>query len=227
MNPLLLPVVAAQGLWLKSTIKPLPAPGGVSGGTVTGSDVARLRLAVVGESTAAGCGVARHEDGFAGAFAGEVAARTGQTVEWAATGRYGATARLIRERLLPSIGDDLNLVVVLAGVNDVLTGRSARQWRADLTGIIGDLAGRTRKIVVTGVPPFTLFPALPAVLARYLAERASVLDQVSEQVCGRDAVFVRSDFDTVPPGFFAADRFHPSAAGYRQWAAMVAERVAQ
>lgn len=217
-------VVALQGLWLKMTTRPLPAPDGEAFGSVPGKHRPPLRIAVIGESTAAGCGVTRHDDGFAGAFAREVAERTGQAVEWTANGRYGATAQRIRQELLPT-ETDLNLVVVLAGVNDVLTRRRPGRWRDDLGGLIGDLAGRTAKIVVTGVPPFTLFPALPSRLARYLADQASQLDTVSAQVCRGRAVFVRSDFDVDPDGFFAADRFHPSAAGYRQWAALVAAEV--
>ncbi len=37
MNPLLPPVVAAQGLWLRSTIVPASEPAGPSAGTVADS----------------------------------------------------------------------------------------------------------------------------------------------------------------------------------------------
>ncbi|GAA1608243.1 SGNH/GDSL hydrolase family protein [Actinoplanes couchii] len=216
-------VVALQGLWVKTVTRRLPEPAGEPSGSVPGT-LPALRIAVTGESTAAGCGVGRHDEGFAAAFAREVAARTGQAVDWTATGRYGATAVQIRQDLLPT-ETDLNMVVVLAGVNDVLTRRRPEQWREDLSALVGDLAGRTTRIVVTGIPPFTLFPALPSRLAHYLADRAALLDNVSTQVCRGRAMFVRSEFDEVPDGFFAADSFHPSAAGYRQWAAMVAAEV--
>lgn len=225
ISPLLLPVIAAQGLWVRTTVRAAAGPTDEPSGTVTGSDLSRLRLAVVGESTAAGCGVDRHTDGFAAALAGEMAARTGQAVDWLSAGRYGATARRIRTDLLPVVGSGFNLVVVLAGVNDVLTHRRPPQWHDDLSGLLDDLRGRTTTIAVTGIPPFTLFPSLPAALARYLAGRAAALDRMSEKACSRRAVFVPADFDTVPPDFFSADRFHPSAAGYRHWAVSVAERL--
>jgi len=45
----------------------------------------------------------------------------------------------------------MDVVVLLAGVNDVLGRRTPAQWGDDLTGIIDDLAGRTDRVVVTGI----------------------------------------------------------------------------
>ncbi|MFD4764213.1 hypothetical protein ACFWOJ_36970, partial [Streptomyces sp. NPDC058439] len=114
MNPLLVPVVAAQAVYLRLSTETLPAAGGPESGTTDetvgapagepageragaaaggAAGAGPLRVAVVGESTAAGCGVERHEEGFTGQFARELSARTGRPVDWAVRGRYGATAR--------------------------------------------------------------------------------------------------------------------------------------
>ncbi|GAA1657678.1 SGNH/GDSL hydrolase family protein [Actinoplanes couchii] len=228
MNPVRLPVVAVQGLWLRSTLKLASTPGGGTGGSVPEGSGTPLRLTVLGDSTAAGCGVTGDEEAFAAGFAREVAERTGRPVDWQAVGQFGATARRIRHRLVPRLDDDLDLVVLLAGANDVMAGRTPDMWRDDLTAILGELAARSHRVLVAGIPPLTRFPAIPSTLARFLSERAAALDAVSREVCAQNpgrTTFVDSPAGTPPPGFFSGDRFHPSALGYRFWARDVAAQV--
>ena len=229
MNPLLLPVVAVQGMWVRRTTEALPPAAGPTAGTVGDGSHPPVRVAVLGESTAAGCGVATHEEGFAGCLARELAVRTRGPVEWDVIGLHAATARRIRHRLLPRVGGDLDLAVLLAGVNDVLTRRTPAQWGDDLAAIVDGLAGRAERVAVTGIPPFGLFPSLPATLGRYLGQRAGALDEVSRRICAGQprATWIGSaDIQPSGPDFFAADRFHPSAAGYRRWARAVADHLA-
>lgn len=228
MNPLLLPVVAAQGLWVRYRTEVLPEAAGPANGTVGDGAHQSLRVGVIGESTAAGCGVDRHEEGFAGSLAFELAARNGQPVSWEVVGQNAATARRIRYRLLPRLGQDLDIAVLLAGVNDVLTRRRPEEWRDDLAAIVGDLAGRAKKVAVTGIPPFNAFPSLPGTLGRVLTRHAAVLDDVARQVCVEypQATWISStDIVPVGPEFFARDRFHPSVLGYRIWSQAVADRL--
>lgn len=130
---------------------------------------------------------------------------------------------------LPQLGTDLNVAVLLAGVNDVLARRSADEWGADLTAIVGDLADRAEHVVVAGVPPFASFPSLPGMLGRYLAERGNALDEVAQKVCADQprTTWVSSvDLAPAGPEFFARDRFHPSVAGYVRWAKAIAGHIA-
>jgi lysophospholipase L1-like esterase len=116
-----------------------------------------LRIGVLGESTAAGCGVDTHEEGFPGCLAREFVARTGRPVTWEVVGQFGATSRRIRHRLLPELGGELDLAVLLAGGNDVLARRTPGEWRDDLTAIVSGLADRAEHVVVSGIPPFARF----------------------------------------------------------------------
>jgi lysophospholipase L1-like esterase len=229
VNPLLMPLVAVQGMWVRFTTEILSPATGPAVGTV-GDEFGRpVRIAVVGESTAAGCGVGTHGDGFPGCVARELAARTRRAVTWEVVGQHAATARRIRHRLLPRLGEDLNAAVLLAGVNDVLTRRAPEQWGDDLAAIVDDLTDRAEHVAVTGLPPFDAFPSLPALLGRYLAQRVGTLDAVSLQVCAERprATWISStDILAAGPGFFARDGFHPSALGYRRWAVAVADHLA-
>jgi lysophospholipase L1-like esterase len=229
VNPLLLPIVAVQGMWMRSRIKMASPAAGPTSGTVGDPSRPPVRIAVVGESTAAGCGVDTHDDGFPGWLARELAARTRRPVRWEVAGQFGATARRIRYRLVPQLGESLHVAVLLAGANDVLTRRTPGQWRDDLAAIVEDLADRAEQVAVTGIPPLAAFPSLPSTLGHYLAQRASALDAVSQQVCAEHprATWISStDILPIGPDFFADDRFHPSAAGYRRWAQAVVDHVA-
>jgi lysophospholipase L1-like esterase len=226
VNRILLPVVAAQGLWMRATIKMAAPATGPTEGRVGDTAGSPLRIGVLGESTAAGCGVDTHEEGFPGCLAREFVARTGRPVTWEVVGQFGATSRRIRHRLLPELGGELDLAVLLAGGNDVLARRTPGEWRDDLTAIVSGLADRAEHVVVSGIPPFARFSSWPATLARYLGERAATLDEISRQVCAERQRTTWIDTSAPPADFLARDRFHPSAAGYRGWAEAVADQLA-
>lgn len=203
----------------------LPPAGGPVAGLVGETLSAEpLRLGVLGESTAAGCGVATHDEGFAGFLARGLSDLTDRPVAWHVVGRHGATSRRIRHRLVDELGGRYDLVVLLAGANDVLSRRTTAEWREDLTGILDALASRADQVVVVGIPPFDSFPALPRALRRYLADGGRALDEVAQQVCAdrENARWIGADgIDDVGPDFFARDNFHPSTHGYRRWADIV------
>ncbi|MBB5802815.1 lysophospholipase L1-like esterase [Saccharothrix ecbatanensis] len=229
MNPLLMPIVAAQGIWARKSIKILPpAAGPTTGSAGDTAGGTAVRLAVLGESTAAGCGVDAHDDGFPGSLARTIAERTDRPVTWEAIGQDGATARRIRYKLLPRLGEDLTVAVLLAGVNDVLGRRSPAQWTEDLGAVVDELGKRAEHVVVAGIPPFMAFPSLPGTLRRYLSQRAEALDAASRRVCAErpGALWIGSaDIMPVGPDFFSEDRFHPSAYGYLRWAQGIADHL--
>ncbi|HEX6686415.1 MAG TPA: SGNH/GDSL hydrolase family protein [Candidatus Limnocylindrales bacterium] len=226
MNLLLMPVVAAQGIWVRSRLRLAdPATGSTRG--VAGDGMGwPVRLGVVGDSTAAGCGVGTHEEGFTACLAWQIAARRGRHVTWEVAGQFGATSRRVRHRVLPRLQGDFDVAVVLAGGNDVLTGRGPAEWEENLSAIVANLAARSKQVVVPGIPPFALFPSLPSPLRGYLGERAAAFDEVSRKVClGESRAVWVGTTGTPSPEFFSHDRFHPSASGYRQWAEMVVPAV--
>ena len=187
-----------------------------------------MRLTVVGDSTAAGCGVDTHDDGFAGNLARALSQRSGRSVRWHVHGVPGAVIRDVRRHLLTEVGGDLDLVVLLVGVNDVLARTPARVWGHELTAVVAQLAIRSRRVAVAGIAPFERFPSLPTTLAHYLRERALVLDDVAGSVCCEhpSAQWTgASDGVDIDADFFARDGFHPSAAGYGRWARAVADQL--
>jgi len=228
MNILLLPLVAAQGMWVRRRVEVLPPASGPTTGSTTGDGGPPLRLMVIGESTAAGCGADTHEAAFTGAFACALAEGCRRRVTWTVRGRRGATIRRVRHRMCPELPHNTDVVVLLIGVNDVLNRTPARQWSNDLDAVIAALTARADLVVVAGIPPFEDFPSLPRALRKYLTHRGQVLDDVARRLCAtRPGVSWIGSTGLVPAGdqFFARDGFHPSGAGYQRWAQALSDRL--
>jgi lysophospholipase L1-like esterase len=207
----LLPLVAIQGLWVRRRTLRLPEAVGRRGTVGPGTNP--LRLAVVGDSVAAGTGVPDHAHTIAGQLARRLHARYGRPVAWTVVAQGGLTAGEITTLL---DGHDevarADFVVVSVGVNDTKDLHSDRQWTDELTSLLLTVCGRAQ-VVLLGVPPMETLPALPQPLARLLGDRARRLDRLGkEAAAGVDGVQHLSlrDIDLDEDGAHARDGFHPS-----------------
>jgi lysophospholipase L1-like esterase len=222
---LLAPVLIYQGRGLRQRIPRLPEATGPAG-TVAGTGPP-IRLAVFGDSTAAGVGAKRHQDALAGLLGAAVSGTTGREVSWRAVARSGATSRTARD-LVPGLVAGAwrpDVVVVLIGVNDLKNLRRLRDWDHDVPALLAAIAETTSgaPVVVSGMAPVRLFPVLPQPMRAAMAVRARAMDHVLRQAAGDRHVPV--DPAMIGDGFFAEDGFHPSSRGYRAWAGALAGPV--
>lgn len=228
-SPMLLflaPVLVVQA-WrtVRRTPRLDPATGDEQG-FVAAADPGRgpsFRVMVIGESTAVGVGASRHAEALPGFLAEELGERLRRGVAWSVSGRNGATARRIIGGLVPPAnGSAPDLVVVTAGINDLLRRRPLRRWAADVTELVALLRGRFPEatVLVAGMPPVHRFPALPRPLRSVLGARARAMDRITRDAAAAGGA-VHAPMDEAmarDPRLFASDGFHPSAAGYRVWA---------
>jgi lysophospholipase L1-like esterase len=224
---MLAPVLIIQGLALRRRIPRLPEAADPAGSAAGAAPA--IRLAVFGDSTAAGVGAARHQDALAGLLGAAVAARTGRAVSWRAVARSGATSLTARE-LVPGLIDKdwrPDVVVMAIGVNDLKNLRRLRDWDRDIPALLGDIAQTAGQVpvVVSGMAPVSRFPALPQPMRTVMAVRARAMDRVLRRVAGER--YVRVDPAMIRDGFFATDGFHPSISGYCAWADRLAGPVVQ
>jgi lysophospholipase L1-like esterase len=212
------PVLIFQGMALRRRIPRLPEAADPAG-TAEGAAPA-IRLAVFGDSTAAGVGAARHQDALGGMLGAAVAARTGRAVSWRAVARSGATSGTARD-LVPRLVDGAwrpDIIVLLIGVNDLKNLRRLRDWDRDVPALLAAIDQRVGKVpvIVSGMAPVSRFPALPQPMRATMAVRARAMDGLLRRVAGDRHVPV--DPQIIGNGFFAEDGFHPSSSGYRAWA---------
>ena len=230
---LLLPILAAQGAWVRWVTPRLPPAGGSRSGEVPGQGE-EISLWFVGESTVAGVGVDDHQRGLAAQTAVALAARNGRPVRWRALGLSGATVAVARQRLAPRLSPadrrgNHDAVVVCLGVNDVLRRTSLTTWEAEMVALAQEIRQRMGEIdlLFSGPPPLGEFPAFPAPLRGYLGRQAERLRQSLTVVVERtDRALLVPPLSPLAPHHFCRDRFHPGAEGYRLWGDLLALQLA-
>lgn len=211
---LLAPVVLAQAGRLRRATTMLPEPPGERLG-----GKGKLRLVVVGDSTAVGTGAESPQDALPGRLGKLLGAR------WRTVGGNGATAAdVLRDHIDDAAGGPADVVAIVVGWNDAMRLRSGRAFARDLEHLIDRLrtASPLARLVLVAPPVFREFAVLPQPLRRALGAHAAGLTRIARRVAGERGVAFAPGFDgrTV-----AADGFHPDAEGYARMAAGVAESL--
>ena len=182
----------------------------------------------IGDSTAVGIGV---EDG-ADAVPSLVARARDERVVMVA--ESGATVRdVVGVQLFEVAAAKPDRIYVSVGANDVTHLTRAGDFRVDYRDLLARLP-KGVPVTVLGIPDMGAPPRLAQPLRAIAGFRGGQLDEVVRSVADAqrpdDAVYVDiagrtgRSFRDDPDRYFAGDRFHPSAAGYRLWADAVLGR---
>src|SRR5512145_3185998 len=147
----LVPLIIAQGLYVRRITPRLPEPeGSRSGLDGAGSS---LSLLILGDSAAAGVGVPTQKE----ALSGQLVSALGSDfrVSWKLMARTGHTAKTVAAMLETVSPEAFDIVVTSIGVNDVTHGTMARQWIIQQRQIIDLLQSkfRARYILLSSLPP--------------------------------------------------------------------------
>jgi lysophospholipase L1-like esterase len=214
------PILLVQARRTRRVIPLLPDAALPWSGRVAGP-APEASILVLGDSTAAGVGAATQDDALPGNLARALGARWKRGARWRAIGENGATSRDIVERFLDAAtAERYDLVFLSIGANDALGLRSRGAFRKDIRIILRRLrsVNPDALILVSSLPAFFRFEALPNPLRSTLYLHSRSLEAAARAVVANEPGVLMSP--PPPPytaGFFATDRFHPSASGYRDW----------
>lgn len=215
----LAPVLLLQARRLRRAIPRLADAALPWSGHIAGDNP--VRILVLGDSTAAGVGAATQDDALPGNLARAIRDHWSRGSTWNAIGANGATARDIVDTYLDIASEgEYDLVFLSIGANDALTLRSRGAFRRDVQTILRRLrsVSPTAVILMSSLPAFFRFEALrnPLRWALYL-HSTSLEDTARAVVADEPGVLMSPPPPPYTQGFFASDRFHPSASGYRDW----------
>lgn len=228
---LLAPVLLAQGARLRRSALRLPEAAGQRSGQIAGrGDDPPIRLLFVGDSSAAGVGVAHQNDALAGPCARFLHQRTGRSVQWQLLAKSGITTAEAAAMLQQHSLGAAEAIITVLGVNDVTSQTTPGKFLTDYQALIGQLQARSgaRVGVVSGLPPMNAFSAIPNPLRWYLGKYAKRLDTrlrawIATQPHLRHLPLRRSTVS----GALARDGYHPGPEQYRHWAEQIAQILAE
>lgn len=221
---LLMPVLLGQAIYLRMSVIQLPEPEGARSGEV--GDGPLIRLLILGDSSAAGVGVATQQDALLGQAMGLLAPEAKINFDLVAV--TGARTADVLGWLDDLPDKSYDIVVTALGVNDVTKGVSLRRWlrlQNTLFNRIGAKFGAQR-IIVSSLPPVGQFPLLPHPLRWVLGRQAARFDRNLHALVDRrpDCVAVRIDLGLDETNM-SEDGFHPGPTVYAAWAQEVVRLI--
>lgn len=223
---LLGPLLFVQGKYVRRVTPRLPEAVGERKGAAGAG--APLSVLLLGDSAAAGVGVAEQAQALSGQLCELLAGR--YSVRWRLLAKSGDRLDQLLENLraLPRDEAPVDWVVISIGVNDVTALRRSSAWVADLQALIVLLRARFGRphILFSSLPPMGQFPALPQPLRWWMGQRALEFDRRMQTVLARepDCHYLRIPYGP-DPSAIASDGFHPGAGAYRIWAMAAAEQM--
>lgn len=187
-----------------------------------------LRLALLGDSLAAGVGAGGTRDTLGALLEADLAA-AGIQVEHRVFAVSGARSTALAGQVAAA-GTWPQLAVVVVGANDLTHAVPVGQAVADLAAALASLRGAGAEVVLVPAPDLSVVAHVPPELREFARTASAGLRTAQTRAAvaagvrvadtsAASAVFARD------PSMFAPDRFHPSPAGYRRIAADVAPLV--
>ena len=183
-----------------------------------------LRLALFGDSLAAGVGATSREDTL-GPLLSAALEGTGVRVEHRVFAVSGARSAALAGQVAAA-GRWPGLAVVVVGANDLAHFVPVDEAVAQLGAALGALRADGVEVVLVPVPDLGVLAAVPEGLRDYARAAGLALRTAQVRAAGSLGVHVvdttaASAAFTADPSLFSPDRFHPSSAGYREIAAAV------
>lgn len=169
---------------------------------------------VLGDSTAQGLGVPTPDGGYVGQVLAGLRLQTGLPWRVLNLSVSGALIRDVLASQLPQVPAAPGLVTCGIGANDILYSTPGRLF-ADLRTLIAALPSQS---VVLDLPVPTGFWGVLGRLSTPYVTRINRAIHEAAAARGLPVAEVSAHFTPPWQGKFARDYFHPSQAGYRDWA---------
>ncbi|WP_299009451.1 SGNH/GDSL hydrolase family protein [uncultured Shewanella sp.] len=218
------PVLFVQAWYVRKVTPKLPEPTGIRSG-VSGKGES-MNLLIIGDSAAAGVGV----DTQSQALLGQTVALLNERarVNWSLCAQSGFSTKDILDRLKTIKKQDIDVVLISLGVNDVTRFIRVKTWLKQQQALLDFCRNEfsSRQVLFSLVPPMGDFPALPQPLAWCLGLRSQAFNECLANWLSQEADCQIVDLGTLlDASQMAADGFHPGEAIYHHWAKIAVEKM--
>src|SRR3954452_6458356 len=181
-----------------------------------------IKVALLGDSSAAGYGVDRAVETTGAHLASGIAAGADRRVHLRSFARVGAQSSDLAGQIERALATDPDLTVIMVGANDVTHQVRPSQSVRHLAAGVRQLREAGVHVLVGTCPDLGTDKPIPPPLkqvARSWSRRLAAAQAIAVVEVDGVAVSLGSilgpDFEAAPAILFGPDRFHPSAEGYR------------
>lgn len=214
-------LLTAQAFEARRRIGPRTTTAPYADGRYGSGSGISIRLAVLGDSGAAGLGAQRPEDTMGAILATALAEVSGRTVTLSNHAVIGAQTKDLDSQIDRALWTRPHVAVIMVGANDVthLVPRALSGRR--LAHAIRRLRDAGIEVVIASCPDLGTVKPVPQPLRSVMRRSSRRLAQVQARATlaqgGRVVALgarLGPEFDERPDVMFAEDRFHPSTEGY-------------
>lgn len=224
---LLIPSLVVQGYRVKKYTPRLEEASGHRQGTI-GKGTA-LSILILGDSAAAGVGVKDQQDALLGSILNEL--KHDFEIHYQLEAKTGDTTLQVLERTKQLKNQHFDIVITSVGVNDVTKLISPQKWIQQQQQFYIEIESKfsPTMLILTGVPPMHLFPALPNPLGWLLGQYSTAMNKQLSQFVNTKPRYQLIQFDLAHFKALnlqmAEDGFHPSKEIYQLWAKEVSQAI--
>jgi lysophospholipase L1-like esterase len=214
-------LLTAQAFEARRRIGPRTTTAPYADGRYGSGPGTSIRLAVLGDSGAAGLGAQHPDDTMGAILASALAEVSGRTVTLSNHAVIGAQTVDLDPQVDRALWTRPHVAVIMVGANDVthLVPRSLSARR--LKRAVQRLREAGTEVVVATCPDLGTVKPVPqplrTVMRRASRKLAAAQSEATASAGGRPVSLgarLGTGFDDAPEVMFAADRFHPSTDGY-------------
>jgi lysophospholipase L1-like esterase len=181
-----------------------------------------IRLAVIGDSTAAGYGVRTRAETPGALLATWIATAARRPVRLTCPAVVGSISAWLEPQVETALEAGVDLAIIFIGANDI-TGRVGEAAAVrHLYEAVSQLRAIGAEVVVATCPDLgTIRPIQPPLrwFARHWSRKFAAAQAIAAVRAGGRTValgaLIGPQFEAAPEHMFGADRYHPSAEGYR------------
>ncbi|MDQ6640928.1 MAG: SGNH/GDSL hydrolase family protein [Actinomycetota bacterium] len=191
-----------------------------------------IRIALLGDSSAAGYGVDLVEETPGAVLGSGVSQQAGRRVYVRQLCRVGAQSRELAGQVERALRQRADVAIILVGANDVTGRMLPSQSVRHLSDAVGRLRAAGVEVIVGTCPDLGTVRPIPQPLrqlARFWSRRLAAAQTIVSVEQGGRSVSLSSilgpEFAAAPALLFGPDRFHPSARGYASLAAALIPSV--
>lgn len=178
-----------------------------------------LRLVVLGDSIAYGTGALRREDSLGPRVTAELEGE-GFAVELAVVAVPGAESADLPEQVRRALSAAPDLAVIVVGANDLARFVPPVTACPFLADAVTALRAGGAEVVVVPAPDMSAVPWVPEGFRQLVSAASGLMQKAQAETAAAAGARVAHIAQAIAtafaedPAMFAADRFHPSSAGY-------------